>query len=285
MLSIDWTQFYYLVFYFIIYSIGGWIVESIYRSICDKKIINSGFMYGPYCPIYGFGTLIMILLLKDLRGSITLLFIVSFVVLSFWEYIVAIYLEKVYHAKYWDYSKSRINIKGRICLLNSVYWGILGIVFTLIIHPFTVKHAVEIPVNIVFYFDIIVGTIMIIDFIISSIKTRTISTKLAKVKELSEKIKSKISISKQNNKNKKLEESETSIENLQLQHNKLKIALYKQLSRMKKVFPTMQFDSANKFLNEKIDINELKQKIKSIKQHAKNIKLKKRRDKNNNGGK
>lgn len=268
---IDLTQFYYLVFYFIIYSIGGWAVESIYRSIHEKKLVNSGFMYGPYCPIYGFGTLIMILVLQNFKGDISLIFIVSFVLLSLWEYIVGVYLEKVYHTKYWDYSDHKINFKGRLCLLNSVYWGILGVVFTLFIHPFVASNSLTVPVNVVFQIDHIVGTIMLIDFIISSIKTHTLSKNVQKLKILSEKIKDKLSKTGKIKKNNSSDE-QLDVELLQIKHNRLKIALYKQLTRMKKAFPTMQSDISNKFFSEKIDIKDLKQRIKSIKEHTKILK-------------
>lgn len=266
----DWTQFYYLVFYFMIYSVGGWAVESLYRSICEKRLVNSGFMYGPYCPIYGFGTLIMILILQNLKGNISLLFIVSFVVLTLWEYGVGIYLEKVFHTKYWDYSDHKININGRICLTNSIYWGVLGVVFTLAIHPFVANHSLTVPVNIVFYVDLIMGTIMICDFIISSIKTHSISRNIKKVKELSEKIKNKLTKGKDNKKNKALD---TDLEELQLEHNKITMAIYRQLKRMKNAFPTMQSEeTTNKFLNGKIDVEELKKKIKEIKERTKILK-------------
>lgn len=267
-----WTQFYYLVFYFIAYSIGGWAVESIYRSICEKRLINSGFMYGPYCPIYGFGTLIMILILQNLKGDITLLFVVSFVVLSIWEYFVGVYLEKVYHAKYWDYSNHKINFKGRICLTNSVYWGILGVVFTLFIHP-AMAHAVSpIPMNIVFWVDWIVGMTMLTDFIISSIRTHEISKKLAQIKALGEKIKEKLSkaiANTQANKTENKKLSDADLEQLELQHNKLRVKLYKQLSRIKNAFPSIQSEAINKFLSEKIDIKDLKNKIKELNKHLK----------------
>src|SRR5574344_992825 len=272
------TQFYYLVFYFIVYSIGGWAVESVYRSICEKRLINSGFMYGPYCPIYGFGTLIMILILQNLKSDITILFIVSFVVLSMWEYLVAVYLEKIYHAKYWDYSEYKINIKGRVCLINSVYWGILGVVFTLFIHPALMKATAPVPMNIVFWVDWTVGMTMLTDFIVSSVKTHAISKKLTQIKLLGEKIKEKLSkavaIDKQNkSENKKTIDSD--LEKLQLQHSKLKVKLYKQLTRIKNAFPTIQSDSINKFLNEKIDLNDLKIKIKEINKHLREGKNKK----------
>src|SRR5690625_478768 len=95
-------QIFILLAYFIIYSILGWIMESIFRSICEKKMINTGFLKGPFCPIYGIGAIIMILFLKDFKNNTVLLFLISMIVLTLWEYIVAVILEKTFHIKYWD---------------------------------------------------------------------------------------------------------------------------------------------------------------------------------------
>ena len=72
------NQFFYMLTYFIIYSILGWVLESIFRSICEKKLINTGFLKGPFCPIYGVGALIMIILLDGFKSNLFLLFTVSF---------------------------------------------------------------------------------------------------------------------------------------------------------------------------------------------------------------
>ena len=76
--------------YFIIYSFLGWIMESIVRSFCEKKLINTGFLRGPFCPIYGIGSIIMILLLYKYENSLILLFFISLIVLTAWEYIVGV---------------------------------------------------------------------------------------------------------------------------------------------------------------------------------------------------
>lgn len=276
---INLTTIYQPIFFFIVYSIAGWILESIYKSILEKKPINSGFMFGPYCPIYGFGAIIMIALLQNIKSDITLLFIVSFVVLTLWEYVVGVILEKVYHTKYWDYSNNRININGRVCLLNSVYWGILGVVFTHVVHPQVAKLTLLIPSNTLFYIDLIIGLIMIVDATISGINFNLISKKIEELKTLSEKIKEKLEKAKTTKQSKtttssknNLEEKEQNLMQLQLRHNKLTIALYKQLTRLKKAFPTMQLETANKFLSEKIDIKEIKSKIKLLKETKKSHK-------------
>ena len=75
-------QIFMILTYFIIYSVLGWIMESIYRSICEKKVINTGFLKGPFCPIYGIGAVIMILFLQSCKSNIFLLFIISMIVFS-----------------------------------------------------------------------------------------------------------------------------------------------------------------------------------------------------------
>ena len=89
--------------YFIIYSIAGWILESIYRSYREKKIINTGFLNGPLCPIYGIGAIIMFLFLRQFSNNIIILFTVSLIGMSLWEYLVGYLLEKIFKTKYWDY--------------------------------------------------------------------------------------------------------------------------------------------------------------------------------------
>ena len=124
-----------LLTYFIVYSFLGWIMESIVRSIAEKKIINTGFLIGPICPIYGIGAIIITSFLSQFQNNLILLFIIAIVVLTTWEYLVGIILEKMFNTKYWDYSDQKFNFQGRICLVNSICWGVLAVVFIKYIHP------------------------------------------------------------------------------------------------------------------------------------------------------
>ena len=90
-------------------------MESIFRSICEKKLINTGFLRGPFCPIYGIGSIIMVVFLENFAEAPILLFFTSMVVLTLWEYIVGVLLEKIFDTKYWDYSDHKFNFQGRIC--------------------------------------------------------------------------------------------------------------------------------------------------------------------------
>lgn len=100
-----------ILFYFALYSFLGWCLESVYKTILEKKFVNSGFLHGPFCPIYGFGAIIMIMLLQNLSNNIFLIFCISTIVLTIWEYLVSVLLEKVFKTKYWDYSDINLIFK------------------------------------------------------------------------------------------------------------------------------------------------------------------------------
>ena len=106
--------------YFIVYSFLGWVMESVFRSIIEKKIINTGFLRGPFCPIYGIGAIIMLIFLERFQDKPILLFFIAITLLTAWEYIVGVILEKLFNTKYWDYSNHKFNFQGRICLTNSI---------------------------------------------------------------------------------------------------------------------------------------------------------------------
>lgn len=252
-----------ILFYFALYSFLGWCLESVYKTILEKKFVNSGFLHGPFCPIYGFGAIIMIMLLQNLSNNIFLIFCISTIVLTIWEYLVSVLLEKVFKTKYWDYSDIKFNLQGRICLKNSIYWGILGIIFTIIIHPLIIGLVNFIPEYTLFYIDISIYIIIITDVIISVTKILFIDKKLQQLVEISDMIKEKITELKQNEKLGKgyKENIQDMIIDLKMQQDKLKIKLYKLIIRLKKAFPTMQSETINKLINSKIDLQLLRDKM------------------------
>jgi len=245
-----------LLSYFIIYSFMGWIIESIYRSIAEKKFINTGFLYGPFCPIYGIGAIIMYLFLNNYKENIILVFIIGFVALSIWEYIVGWLLEKIFHTKYWDYSNNKFNIKGRICLVNSIFWGILGVIFIKYIHPLVVENLDKIPRDMLFIGIIVLGGYLLIDAIVTMIKVKKIDIRISKLSELNETIKTKLNELKEltnTTKTAKLDALQQKIDELKIQQAKLKRKLLKQTIRLKKAFPTMKSEKITEFLSQKID--------------------------------
>lgn len=126
---------YYLAF-FAIYSFSGWVLEVIYRSVRQRKYINAGFLFGPFVPIYGTGAVVVIALHSVLsQWHYVGLFIVFGLALTAVEYGVGLAAEKIFKLKLWDYSESKFNLHGRVCLYFSAAWALLAFVFLFLIHP------------------------------------------------------------------------------------------------------------------------------------------------------
>lgn len=114
--------------YFIIYSILGYLIETLF-GLVTKGVIESrqSFLYGPFCAIYGLGAVIMIGLLQYFNKNNFSLFFGGFLIGSVVEYLVSLFGEMMLHVKWWDYSNMPLNINGRICVYFSIFWGILAI--------------------------------------------------------------------------------------------------------------------------------------------------------------
>ena len=136
---------YELIWIFMIYAFLGWCMEVAYAALESGKFVNRGFMNGPYCPIYGFGVIIVVLVLTPLKRNLFLLFIGSLLLTSLLEFITGYILEKIFHNQWWDYSDCPFNIKGYVCLKFSIYWG-LGCVFIMeLVHPAIATFIRKIP--------------------------------------------------------------------------------------------------------------------------------------------
>lgn len=259
-----------ILIYFITYSFLGWIMESIFRSVCEKKLINTGFLRGPFCPIYGIGAVIMILFLKNFSNNLILLFFISIIVFTIWEYLVGVLLEKLFHTKYWDYSDNKFNFQGRICLMNSIFWGILGVVFIQYIHPFIESIIEKVDIRLLTYIYSIIGIVMLIDAITSIIKVKNIKVTLEKIEELNKEIKEKLKEITEEGKTDILENIQNLVEQLKYKRNKTMLHLYKNVYRLKKAFPAIDTKEITEILNKKIELKEIKDKLK--KKGKKNIK-------------
>lgn len=153
--------------YFILYSIIGWIIESTFVFLGTKKWVDRGFLIGPYLPIYGWGSILMILYLTQYKDNIITVFILGVVVCSILEYITSYVMEKLFKTRWWDYSNNKFNLNGRICGKNCLLFGVLGVLLIYIIHPLLTNIVNKIPINILNIITIIIFTIFIIDNIIS----------------------------------------------------------------------------------------------------------------------
>ena len=254
------NTFFHILTYFVIYSFLGWILESIVRTICERRIINTGFLIGPFCPIYGFGAIIMILFLDQFKNNIILLFFSSFIILSLWEYVVGVLLEKFFATKYWDYSDHKFNYKGRICLTNSIAWGILGVLFINYIHPTITQLLEHVDFIYVAIITSIIAVILLIDAIISIIKVKNIKTTLEKIEEINEQIKQKLLELKDREKISANDNIQNLINNLKTRRDKTMRHLYRRAYRLKKAFPAIDTKEFTEILNKKIEFKHKKEK-------------------------
>ncbi len=268
-----------LLTYFIIYSFLGWVMESTFRSVLEKKIINTGFLIGPLCPIYGIGACIMFLFLDKFYDNVLILFLVSIVSLTLWEYIVGVLLEKVFNTKYWDYSNQKFNFQGRICLFNSLCWGVLGVIFIKYIHPFIQELVKKVDIHVLHYVILIATVVFLIDMIVSIVKVKNIKVTLQKIEDLNQEIKEKLkeikSTSKDAEKNAdKLEVAKSLhelVEDLKKKRNRTILHLYRNVYRLKKAFPAIDTKEIREILNKKLEVK----KINEIKKPKEAKKLKK----------
>ena len=147
LVSQNWIIYYFLIF--IIYSFIGWIVESGYRTVLEKgRFVNSGSLFGPFVPIYGFGAT-AILLIEIYIGSFSfpLQIVIFSVTATAIEYLTSYILEKKFSMRFWDYSTYPLNINGRVCLLYSGFWAVLSAVQILYVQPLVDHFIIIIPVK------------------------------------------------------------------------------------------------------------------------------------------
>lgn len=131
------ATFYDLCFFFIIYSIAGWIIEVIFHAVVKGVIVNRGFLNGPVCPVYGFG-MISVILIYNLIGSDNtfVVFLEGVVFTTLIELIAGFILDKCFHARWWDYSKMPLNLNGYICAGFSLIWGLAVVFVVKLVHVF-----------------------------------------------------------------------------------------------------------------------------------------------------
>lgn len=122
------------LFSLLIYSFLGWIFETVYCSFVEGTFVKRGMLYGPYCPIYGFGAIGCIILLGNIENPF-LLYLSGMITSVILEYITSYVLEKIFHQRWWDYSHMRYQIKGRISLAGALTFGAFAVIINKIIQP------------------------------------------------------------------------------------------------------------------------------------------------------
>ncbi len=179
---------------FIIYSFIGWAMEMIVTTIETKKVVDRGFLIGPYCPIYGCGGVLMTIFLTHFQDNLILLFFMAIIICGMLEYFTGYIMEKLFKARWWDYSNKKINLHGRICVDTLIPFGILGTFIIYIANPFFIDIIKSVPKILLISITIFLFIIFIIDTVVSIIITFNLRGTIKKIaldntEEITEKVK------------------------------------------------------------------------------------------------
>ena len=153
---------------FLMYSFVGWSLEVIGKLLEKGKFVNRGFLVGPYCPIYGVGSILMIILLNRYINDPQTLFIMSILLFSVLEYSTSYFMEKIFKIRWWDYTRRKFNINGRICLETMIPFGCGGMLIMYVVNPFFLKLLSHIPSTALTIISIVLALVFVFDLCMST---------------------------------------------------------------------------------------------------------------------
>lgn len=177
--------------YFTAYSILGWACETFYCSVGNRKFVNRGFLNGPVCPVYGFGAVLVILLLQSTEKNLVALFLSGMMVTTVLKYLTSVLLEKLFHMKWWDYSRYKFQINGRVCLLNSLMFGGLSVILMRVLHPWISGLIARIPTSLLPWISLGILAIFAVDTVVTVRSILILKGKMQEIQKLLEEIKTR----------------------------------------------------------------------------------------------
>ena len=158
---------YNYILLFLFYSVIGWSMEVVVSLFCRHKFINRGFLIGPYCPIYGVGGLLITIFLSGYKDDIIVFTVMTLITFTLLEYLTGYFMEKIFHARWWDYSDKKFNLNGRVCVDTMIPFALLGIAVVYIINPIVMRWILLIPFGIRRVIAIILAVIFVSDLALS----------------------------------------------------------------------------------------------------------------------
>ena len=182
--SIAGVTVYHILCYLLLFSFMGWLWESCYVSVMEKRIVNRGYVTGPLCTIYGVGGVFMTLTLRPYSSNYILLFFLAIVFTTTLEYATATVMEALFHTSWWDYTEERFNYKGRICLKSSIAWGVVSLLLFNVILPFADRLIGLFTVKMGHIIITVAAGLYTVDFVMATIAAVDVSRQLDKMDAL-----------------------------------------------------------------------------------------------------
>ncbi len=173
--------FYRLLWIFAVYAVIGWGIGTAVAAVREKKFVDVGFLFGPWCPAYGFGGVIFAIFLQELKNELLFLFLGG-VILSFLLSIsTGFILEKIFHKKWWDYSRKRFQFGGYVNLPYTVVWGIAAVICIFFVNPFIGKLSGLFPKKIGEIFLFVVYILLCMDFVGTVVSITAVNRRIRKL--------------------------------------------------------------------------------------------------------
>lgn len=185
------------LFFFYFYCFFGWCFESSYVSIKKRKLVNRGFMRGPFLPLYGSGAIMMLLVSMPFQDNLILVYLAGCVGATVLEYVTGVTMEALFKVRYWDYSNQKLNFQGHICFSSSLAWGALTIFMTEFLHRPVELFVLGIPETALTIITILLTVFIAGDFVLSfktALDLRDILVKLEKAREELERMQKRLDI-------------------------------------------------------------------------------------------
>ncbi|WP_346907673.1 putative ABC transporter permease [Faecalicatena orotica] len=175
---------YYMILYFFVYGFLGWCAEVGFAAVKEHKFVNRGFLNGPICPIYGVGVTIVIAFLTPYKDNLILLYISSVILVTLLEGVTGWAMDKIFHNKWWDYSKQPFNIGGYVCLIFSLVWGIACVAIMDLVHPLIHQALTFIPHTLGIVLMAVLGIAMFADLYVTASAIFKFNKRLASMEKI-----------------------------------------------------------------------------------------------------
>lgn len=159
-----------IILQFFIFGFAGWCMEVILKYRQYHRFINRGFLTGPILPIYGFGVILITVVVGNLasvESGVVMTFAMSLVICGIVEYLTSFILEKIFHARWWDYSQKPMNLHGRVWIGNLVLFGLAGVAIIHIVNPVLFPALDRVAVNVRKAISVVLLAVLAADFVIS----------------------------------------------------------------------------------------------------------------------
>ena len=185
------------LFLFYFYCFFGWCFESSYVSLKSRKLVNRGFMKGPFLPLYGSGAIMMLVVSKPCLGHWWAVYIAGCIGATVLEYVTGVVMEALFKVRYWDYSNQPFNFQGQICLSSTLAWGGLTLLMNYVVHRPIESLVLGIPANLLTVVTILLTVYISCDFTLSfkeALDLRDILVRMEKAKEEMQRLQKRLDV-------------------------------------------------------------------------------------------